>query len=193
MSPFPSFFLCPSPARVARASRRRGPTPAPPRACSSASQDLRHPIACSAIAQDVLLRHPGPGPPPPGLRGRYPLPPPGSAPPPARTCVRLGVERLDREFWPRLDLKLELFPLLLCKLLLVPCSCSRPEVTCWCAVAGGPLLVLLSVRRSTRLLAFSSPVPELYLAPSISSTSTPRRNTGLGPVPCSSSYLCCCR
>lgn len=160
---------------------------------------LRRCPGCAPTPPNFLLcRRPGRAPPPPrtcaaDIPSRHPRP----APPPPRTCARRRLECLDRELPPRLDPKLSLAGLELkleLLLLLLPCSCCRPELPCSSAFTRGPLLVLLPVRRSTTgLLAFSSPVPELYLAPSISSTSTPRRNTGLGPVPCSSSYLCCCR
>ncbi|KAI4990417.1 hypothetical protein ZWY2020_038780 [Hordeum vulgare] len=156
-------------------------SPLPPRTCSSNAQDPRRPIACSAaakdvlvrrprpahesacstVSQDVLLRHPGPGLPPPGLCGIYPLPPPkicaattqdlhapGSQAPGPRVPAAPGPRAQSSSSWTSSS-----------------SSFSYSSASCcWSPLVlppGGPLLVLLLVRRSAGLLAFSHPVSDL--------------------------------
>ncbi|KAI5018683.1 hypothetical protein ZWY2020_043571 [Hordeum vulgare] len=164
----PSFFLRVSPARVARDLLRSHPGRAPPtpNCFFAATQDalLRsqtRPIACSrrqgrarpstktcaksacsTASQDVLLRYPGPGLPPGSaadILSRHPefvLRPP-------RTCTRLGLKHLDREFPPRPDLELTQAR---------PGPQARAPSDAPLQVVVGPLLVLLLVR-SAGLLA----------------------------------------
>ncbi|KAI4993444.1 hypothetical protein ZWY2020_007757 [Hordeum vulgare] len=135
-----------------------------PRTCSSATQgaqDLPYgyplppPRTCAAAAQDLRT---------PVSRAHGP-----------RATTAPGPRALSSSSWTSSsltgpELKLAVLLSLLYKSRLLAYSYCRLELPSSCVVPKDPLLVLLPVRRSTWLLAFTSPMLDLYLASNIFST-----------------------